>query len=131
MVLQRDQPITIWGFGSVAEKVSVSFAGQTKTTVTDQSGKWEVVLAPLKTSSLPQHMTIIGENKIVLSDILVGEVWLCSGQSNMEYQMRKLVKIPTPKNSSLGFPKDEVEKAENSKIRIFLVNRKTLSRPDS
>lgn len=131
MVLQRDYPLTIWGFGSVGEKVSVSFAGQTKNTITDQLGKWQVVLAPLHTSLVPQHMTIIGSNKIVLTDILVGEVWLCSGQSNMEYQMRKLVKIPTPKNPKLGFPKNEVENAKNTKIRIFLVNRKTLIKPDS
>ncbi|MEJ5995022.1 sialate O-acetylesterase [Pedobacter sp. Du54] len=131
MVLQRNARINIWGFGAAGEKVSVSFAKQTKNTVTDQSGKWQVVLEPLKTSSVPQSMTIIGSNKIVLTDILVGEVWLCSGQSNMEYQMRKLVKIPTPKNPKLGFPKDEVENAKNTKIRIFLVNRKTLIKPDS
>ena len=131
MVLQRNQPINIWGFGAVGEKVSVSFVGQTKNTITDELGKWQVVLAPLKTSSVAQDMTIIGSNKIVLTDILVGEVWLCSGQSNMEYQMRKLVKIPTPKNPKLGFPKDEVENAKNTKIRIFLVNRKMLIKPDS
>lgn len=131
MVLQRDQPIHIWGFGAVGEKVSVSFAGQLKNTVTDQSGKWEVVLTPLRTSSVAQSMTIIGTNKIVLTDILVGEVWLCSGQSNMEYQMRKLVKIPTPKNPKLSFPKDEVANAKNTKIRIFLVNRRALNKPDS
>ncbi len=131
MVLQRDQPINIWGFGKVGEKVSVSFAGQTKMTLTDQLGKWQVVLSPLKTSSVAQNMTIIGSNKIVLTNILVGEVWLCSGQSNMEYQMRKLIKIPTPKNAKLGFPKDEVANAKNTKIRIFLVNRKTLIKPDS
>ncbi len=131
MVLQRDHPINIWGFGAVGEKVSVNFAGQTKNTITDQSGKWQVVLSPLRTSSTPQSMTITGNNKIVLTDVLVGEVWLCSGQSNMEYQMRKLEKIPTPKNPKLGFPKDEVENAKNTKIRIFLVNRKTLIKPDS
>ncbi len=131
MVLQRNQPITIWGFGAIGEQVMVNFASQTKSTVTDQTGKWEVILSPLKTSAISQEMTITGTNTIVLTDILVGEVWLCSGQSNMEYQMRKLIKIPTPKNAKLGFPKDEVANAKNSKIRIFLVNRKTLIKPDS
>ncbi len=131
MVLQRDKPITIWGFGAVGEQVTVTFAGQTRKTVTDQQGKWEVQLSPLKTSSVPQQMVIVGTNKIILNNILVGEVWLCSGQSNMEYAMRKLAKIPKPKNEKLGFPSDEVAKANNDKIRIFLVNRKQLIKPDS
>jgi len=131
MVLQRNEPIHIWGFGAIGEKVSVNFSGQTITTITNQSGEWQVILSPLKTSAVGQNMTIIGSNKIVLKDILVGEVWLCSGQSNMEYQMRKLIKIPTPKNVALGFPKEEVANAKNTKIRIFLVNRKTLIKPDS
>ncbi|TKC10920.1 sialate O-acetylesterase [Pedobacter polaris] len=131
MVLQRDKPINIWGFGAVSEKVTVNFAGQTKTIVTDTKGNWLIVLAPLKTSATPQKMTISGSNKIELTNILVGEVWLCSGQSNMEYAMRKLAKIPKPKNEKLGFPADEVAKAKNKQIRIFLVNRKALIKPDS
>ncbi|MGM9475775.1 sialate O-acetylesterase [Pedobacter sp. GSP4] len=131
MVLQRDKPINIWGFAAEGEKIEVSFAGQKKQTVTDKNGNWAVALNPLKTSAMPQTMTISGSNKIELTNILVGEVWLCSGQSNMEYAMRKLAKIPKPKNDKLGFPADEVAKANNSQIRIFLVNRKTLGKPDS
>ncbi|WP_426329490.1 sialate O-acetylesterase [Pedobacter sp. R-06] len=131
MVLQRDKPINIWGFASPDEKVEVAFAGQKKQTITDKDGNWLVVLAPLKTSSKPQTMSINGSNKIELTNILVGEVWVCSGQSNMEYAMRKLAKIPKPKNENLGFPSDEVAKAHNNQIRIFLVNRKTLIKPDS
>lgn len=131
MVLQREKPINIWGYASPAEKVEVTFAGQKKQTVTDKNGNWSVVLMPLKTSATPQTMIIAGSNKIELTNILVGEVWVCSGQSNMEYQMRKLAKIPKPKNEKLGFPADEVEKAKNTQIRIFLVNRKQLAKPDS
>jgi len=131
MVLQRDKPINIWGFGSVGEKVEVAFAGQKKATITDKNGNWLVVLTPLKISAKAQTMTITGSNKIELTNILVGEVWVCSGQSNMEYAMRKLAKIPRPKNEKLGFPSDEVAKAKNDQIRIFLVNRKTLIKPDS
>lgn len=131
MVLQRDKPINIWGFASPDEKVEVAFAGQKKQTITDKEGNWLIVLAPLKTSSKPQTMSITGANKIILTNILVGEVWVCSGQSNMEYAMRKLAKIPKPKNENLGFPSDEVAKAHNNQIRIFLVNRKTLIKPDS
>jgi len=131
MVLQRDKPINIWGFASPDEKVEVTFAGQKKQTITDKNGNWLLVLAPLKTSAKPQTMSITGSNKIILTNILVGEVWVCSGQSNMEYAMRKLAKIPKPKNEKLGFPSDEVTKAKNNQIRIFLVNRKTLNKPDS
>jgi len=131
MVLQRDKPINIWGFAAAGERVTVTFAGQKKESITDQSGNWTVVLNPLKTSAEPQNMIIAGSNTIELSNILVGEVWLCSGQSNMEYAMRKLAKIPKPKNEKLGFPADEVAQANNKQIRIFLVNRKTLAKPDS
>lgn len=131
MVLQRDKPVTIWGFGAAGEPVSVSFAGQLKQTTTDASGKWKVLLDPLKTNAVPAVMTIKGSNEILLSNILVGEVWLCSGQSNMEYPMRKLVKVKKPLNPKLGAPLDEVEKAHNPLIRIFLVNRKELAKPDS
>jgi len=131
MVLQRDKPINIWGFASPDEKIEVTFAGQKKETITDKNGNWLVVLSPLKTSAKPQTMIISGSNKITLTNILVGEVWLCSGQSNMEYAMRKLAKIPKPQNEKLGFPSDEVEKAKNTQIRVFLVNRKTLNKPDS
>ncbi|PWS29561.1 sialate O-acetylesterase [Pedobacter yonginense] len=131
MVLQRDKPINIWGFASPNEKIEVSFAGQKKQTLTDEKGNWLVVLSPLKTSAKPQKMVILGSNRIELTNILVGEVWLCSGQSNMEYAMRKLAKIPKPKNEKLGFPSNEVLSAKNNQIRIFLVNRKQLSKPDS
>ena len=131
MVLQRDKAITIWGFGAVGEPVAVSFAGQLKQTSTDPSGQWKVVLDPLKTNANPSVMTIKGSNTIILDNILVGEVWLCSGQSNMEYQMRKLIKVKKPLNEKLGAPIDEVEKAHNPQIRIFLVNRKELGKPDS
>lgn len=131
MVLQRDKTINIWGFAAAGESVTVSFAGQLQKAVTDQSGHWNVQLSPLKTSWKAQKMTISGSNQIILTNILVGEVWVCSGQSNMEYAMRKLAKIPKPKNEKLGFPSDEVAKAKNDQIRIFLVNRKTLIKPDS
>ncbi|RYG03584.1 MAG: sialate O-acetylesterase, partial [Chitinophagaceae bacterium] len=131
MVLQREKPINIWGFASAGENVTINFAKQVKSTTADAKGNWMVTLNPLKTSAVPQQMTITGSNQIILSNILVGEVWFCSGQSNMEYAMRKLVKIPTPKNEALGFPKDAVANAKNTQIRIFLVNRKTLIKPDS
>lgn len=131
MVLQRDQPLNIWGFADAGELVSVSFAGQLKQTITDADGKWLIVLKPLTTSAVPASMTIKGSNTIVLDNILVGEVWLCSGQSNMEYAMRKIAKVKEPLNKKLGYPVDALEKANDPQIRIFLVNRKQLTKPDS
>jgi sialate O-acetylesterase len=131
MVLQRDKPIAIWGFAAPGEHISVEFAGQKLSTETNQSGTWKVMLSSLKTSSVPAIMTIIGTNTIILENILVGEVWLCSGQSNMEYAMRKIKKVKKPLNPKLGFPADELENAKNPQIRIFLVNRKQLIKPDS
>lgn len=131
MVLQRDEPIRVWGFADPFEQVKVSFAGQSQLTKADTQGKWSAFLKPLKATSIGRTLLIEGTNKIKLDDILIGDVWLCSGQSNMEYQMRKLVKINEPANLQFGFPKDAVEKAKNTNIRIFLVNRKTLAKPDS
>ena len=83
MVLQRDLPVPIFGTASPGEKISVMFNGQTVEATADDAGKWMVKLAPLKTSKTGKEMVVEGSNTITLSDILVGEVWLCSGQSNM------------------------------------------------
>ena len=83
MVLQRDKPAPVWGWAEPGEKVTVEFAGQSKSAVADKDGKWMVVLDPLKLSFEPQTMTVAGKTTVTLSDILVGDVWLCSGQSNM------------------------------------------------
>lgn len=83
MVLQRGQENPIWGWGEAGEKVKVAFAGQTLETVCDTHGKWRVKLAPMEASSEPRTMTVTGKNTLTLEDVLVGEVWVCSGQSNM------------------------------------------------
>ena len=129
MVLQREKPVTIWGTASVGEQVSVAFGKQVKNTVADASGKWAVVLEPLKASSVGASMIIKGSNTIQLNDILVGEVWLCSGQSNMEFTMRKNSKMKS-KFAEDQAKINELEHAKNPEIRIFLVNRKELIKPD-
>ncbi len=83
MVLQRQMPVPVWGTAAPNEQVSVSFAGQTKSATATPDGRWRVTLDPLKASSTPAEMTITGSNTVKFEDILVGEVWLCSGQSNM------------------------------------------------
>ncbi|MEN9910360.1 MAG: hypothetical protein RLZZ540_3519 [Bacteroidota bacterium] len=123
MVLQQLKAVPVWGTATPAEKISVAFAGQTKTTVADKSGKWSVKLSQMKASFTPREMTIKGKNTIVLKNILVGEVWLCSGQSNMEYAMRKYSKFQT---AVKGYkpPEDDLNNANNTNIRIFLDRRK-------
>lgn len=128
MVLQRDQPVSIWGTASVGERVQVKFSGQNKSAEADAKGKWSVVLDPMKASGVGQDLFITGSNTIVLKNILIGEVWLCSGQSNMEYTMRKNSKVTRP-YKGLN-PVDELNYADNDSIRIFLVNRKELIKPD-
>ena len=83
MVLQRDLPVAVWGGADPGEKVTVSFDGQEHEATADDQGKWMVKLNPLKTSKERKTMTIKGSNEITFSGVLVGEVWLCSGQSNM------------------------------------------------
>lgn len=83
MVLQRDLPVPIWGTSDPQENVTVDFAGQQHSTTADKNGKWMIKLNPLATSSKGSRLTIKGSNELVFDDVLVGEVWLCSGQSNM------------------------------------------------
>lgn len=125
MVLQREQPVPIWGNAEPGEKIIVLFNHQEKRTKADTQGKWEVWLDPLSTSFTPENLTIEGSNTIVLKNILVGEVWFTSGQSNMEYTMRRNSKVT--KTYATGYsPVDELNYAKNKNIRIFLGDRKRL-----
>ena len=87
MVLQRDQLIPVWGWGEPGEGVTISFGGQKAQTTTRGDRTWETTLPPMPASNHGRIMTIEGMNRIELSDVLVGEVWLCSGQSNMEWRI--------------------------------------------
>lgn len=86
MILQRDAKLNIWGWASPGEKVSVHFNNKTYKATTGKDGKWKVQIQPTKAGG-PYNMNINASNHIVLKDILVGDVWLCSGQSNMVHQM--------------------------------------------
>ncbi|MDF7822742.1 sialate O-acetylesterase [Pontiellaceae bacterium B12227] len=91
MVLQRGKPVPVWGTAEPGEKITVAFAGQKKTALADSSNHWKVVLKPMSASSKPRKMTVSGSSKnpvIQLSNLLVGDVWLCSGQSNMEFTLK-------------------------------------------
>ena len=110
MVLQRDLPVPVWGWAEPGEKVTVSLAGQSKDAVADAKGRWRVTLDPLKTNAEGQSMKIAGNNTIELGDVLVGEVWICSGQSNMEFGLGGAVN-----------GKEEVAAANHPQIRLFQV----------
>lgn len=88
MVLQRYKQIPIWGFADANESVEIHFNKQIKKTQADKNGKWTVNLSPEKAGG-PFELSIIGKNKITIKNVLVGEVWICSGQSNMEFQVYK------------------------------------------
>ncbi|MBI5766818.1 MAG: sialate O-acetylesterase [Verrucomicrobia bacterium] len=83
-VLQRDQPVPVWGRAAPGEKVRVEFRGQTAAATAGADGRWIVYLEKLAASAQGADLTVTGTNALVVRDVLVGEVWLCSGQSNME-----------------------------------------------
>jgi sialate O-acetylesterase len=117
MVLQRDQAVPVWGWADDGEKVTVEFAAQ-KVEATAQGGKWSASLAALKADGKGATFTVTGKNKIELSDVLVGEVWFCSGQSNMEWT------VAASKNA-----KEEIAAADNPRIRHFKVPHVTSDKP--
>ncbi|MFA5328057.1 MAG: sialate O-acetylesterase [Prolixibacteraceae bacterium] len=110
MVLQRDIPAKIWGWANAGELVKVSFNKQSIETVTGTDGKWQIML-PVQKAGGPFEMEISASNQIRLKDILFGDVWLCSGQSNMELPMRRVAVL---------YGK-EIETCTNSNIRLFQV----------
>ena len=82
MVLQRDAHVRIWGLASEGEKIAIRFLDSTYYTTTNKNGEWEVMLSNLKAGG-PYAMQINASNSITINDIAVGDVWVCSGQSNM------------------------------------------------
>ncbi|MCA9186251.1 MAG: sialate O-acetylesterase [Pirellulaceae bacterium] len=103
MVLQRDVPLPIWGWAAVGETVTVKIAGQTMTSKAGEDGRWQVTLKPLSVGD-PLTMTVSCPDKtITVEDILVGEVWLCSGQSNMQWAVAQ-VNSPDLELAAANYP---------------------------
>ena len=88
MLLQRDAPVRIFGKASPGEAVSVTFRGQTVKTSANPLGRWEVWLQPMKPGA-PEEMTIQGNNTVKVADVLVGDVWVGSGQSNIQWAVKQ------------------------------------------
>jgi sialate O-acetylesterase len=116
MVLQRDLTVPVWGWAEAGEKVTVSFAGQTKTAKAGDDGKWMVKLSALKANAKATSLIVEGNNKISLDNILVGEVWICSGQSNMEWRL-----------SGTTNAKEEIAASDYPLVRLFDVPGHTTS----
>ncbi|GAB3912837.1 sialate O-acetylesterase [Mucilaginibacter boryungensis] len=121
MVLQRGQSLPIWGWADKESTVIVSFAGQQKKTQANADGYWKVQLSALKASAAPAQMLIVsGKDSVRLNNILVGEVWVCSGQSNMEYIMKNAYAKPVKTADSVALELS----ANKPLIRLFKVGKK-------
>lgn len=90
-VLQHGKPVPIWGRATPGERITVAFQGHTASTTTDASGRWIVILPPLAASNESAELVVTGNSPVVLTDVVVGEVWLVSGQSNMEWPVSYLI----------------------------------------
>jgi sialate O-acetylesterase len=111
MVLQAGKPLPIWGAADAGEKVTVKAAGQEKSATADDKGKWRVALDPIDVSD-PIELTVAGKNTITFKDVLIGEVWLCSGQSNMEFPLKRASNAD-----------EAIKAADHPKMRLFRVGR--------
>lgn len=117
MVLQRDLPIPVWGWADPGEGVTVTLDGRSRTATAGADGRWSLRLDPHEAGG-PYTLTVRGKNTLERSDVLVGEVWLCSGQSNMAMTV----------SSCRNFI-DESKTADIPRIRMFTVARKTAGEP--
>jgi sialate O-acetylesterase len=118
-VLQRDKPIPVWGRADPGERVAVSFQGRQASATADGGGKWMVSIDSLPASASPSDLVVTGANQVVIHDVLVGEVWLCSGQSNMEFT----VLSPDRPDFRVVNAEQEVAAANFPLIRQFTVGR--------
>jgi sialate O-acetylesterase len=111
MVLQRQMKIPVWGKADPGEKVTVKIAGQEKTATADDKGKWRVVFDAIEATDALE-MTVSGKNTVTFKDVLIGEVWLCSGQSNMSFYLK-----------SAANGEEAVKDSNRPKLRLFTVDR--------
>ncbi len=110
MVLQQELPVPVWGWADKGESVTVTFGDQKKTAEAGDDGRWQVKLDALTANADGQTLAIAGTNSIEVKDVLVGEVWICSGQSNMEWSLSRSLNA-----------KEEIAAADFPNIRLFNV----------
>jgi sialate O-acetylesterase len=120
MVIQQDKPITVWGWAGPRETIIVRLSGQEAKATAGEDGRWQAVLPAVKAGGGPLEMSVSGPTgaPVVIKDILAGEVWLCSGQSNMEWWLASTYS-PTP----------EILRASDPQIRLFNIPKRTAAWP--
>ena len=118
MVLQSGMKVRIWGTANAGENVTVTFAKKSVNTVAGAQGRWEVWLGPLKAGGAPSELIVKGDNVLTVKNVLVGEVWVCSGQSNMEWPL-----------NNTDNAADVVARANHAEIRLFTVQKKISTSP--
>jgi sialate O-acetylesterase len=118
MVLQDQLPIPVWGTADPGEAVTVTLGGASAKAAAGTDGKWEVKLPPMPASAQAVTMTVAGKNTLNFADVLIGEVWVCSGQSNMEFALAAAHNKAT-----------ELPKANDPQMRLFLVAKKDAHLP--
>ncbi len=111
-------PVRIWGWADPGERVTVTFGGRNVSAVTGTDGSWHVQLKKMKANAAPQTLAIHGQNTVTFDDVLVGDVWVCSGQSNME----RLLEQTTYSDADLA-------SAQDSQLRLFHVSPATATAP--
>jgi sialate O-acetylesterase len=122
MVLQRNKPVPVWGKAVAGAPVKLIFGKQVKEGVAGADGTFQLWLDAMPANSHGQSLLVISGDTVEYKDVLVGEVWLCSGQSNMEYTMNKSAHYYKAKRSQ-GLDSVQVRQENNPDIRLFLVNR--------
>ncbi len=123
MVLQRGQPIHVWGWAAAGEQVSAEINGSTGTTTADRYGQWNVFLPP-QSAGGPYRLTVNGTNKIELEDVMLGDVWFASGQSNMEMPLSGF-----GTSALIANQQQEIRDANHSDLRLLLIPKKTSDFP--
>lgn len=130
MVFQRDLPVAIWGTASPGQRVLVAFDTQQQAAVAGPDGRWQVLLTPMGASFVPRDLHISTHDAdTVLTNILVGEVWLCGGQSNMEYPMNRQLKKYAAPARGIDPSEAEWQRGGNQHIRLLRIE-KVNSLPD-
>jgi sialate O-acetylesterase len=123
MVLQRGQPIHLWGWAAPGEQVSATFRSTNATTKTDAFGHWNLYLPPEKAGG-PYQITVSGTNQITLDDVLIGDVWFASGQSNMEFPL-----LGFPGNAPMQNGAEEIRNANQPTLRLMHIRTKASTYP--
>lgn len=126
MVLQAGQPVPIWGWADPGEAVTVRFAGQTKQATAGSDGRWQVRLDPLETSREGAELVVSAKETLTVADVLVGEAWLCSGQSNMEKPIGEQRGQKPVFNAE-----EEIRGANFPQIRLFKIKKARSPKPEA